>query len=94
MENFLQNAAIAAIGALAGAFCLCMLPAGRTRKFCRFTVSLILVLILLAAPMKWEEIQFSQLNAQEEQVEYTEENKSYEAIIWDVYNEEFENKNK
>ena len=83
METFLQNAAIAAIGALAGEFCLCMLPAGSTRKFCRLT-----------APMKWEEIQFPQLNAQEEQVEYTEENKSYEAIIWDVYNEELENKNK
>ena len=94
METLLQNAAVAAIGALAGEFCLCMLPAGSTRKFCRFAVSLMLILILLAAPMELGEIDFPQLKEESRQTEYAEQNKSYEEIIWDVYNGELENKNK
>ena len=94
METLLQNAAVAAIGALAGEFFLCMLPAGSTRKFCRFAVSLMLILILLAAPMKLGEIDFPQLKEESRQTEYAEQNKSYEEIIWDVYNGELENKNK
>ncbi len=94
MESFLQTAVIAVIGAMAGEFCLCMLPTGGTRKFCRFIVGLVLVLILLSAPLNIDETQLNEILQTQQETVLPNQNKSYEEMIWDVYNEELENKNK
>lgn len=87
MEQLMHGAAMAAICAVAGEFCLCLLPAGGTRKFCRFVIGLILACMLLAMPLRLEEIHFPEIEEQKEQ------QKSYEEIIWDVYHDRWENMN-
>ena len=95
MEEILEKLAVVVIAAMAGEFCLYLLPGGRMRGVCRFAAAIVGAMLLLTLP--WGEAgegQILQVLEEASVQEQPAEAKSYGEIIWDVYLREWENRNR
>ena len=90
MQRCLEGAAVVVCCALAGEFCLYLLPGKGRARVCRFVAALMLLVQLLSVvtgtdfPGFWEYPQYA------EETQILPE--AYEATIWDVYNNCLKNK--
>ena len=94
MQEILENIALVVIAAMAGEFCLCLLPGGRMRGVCRFAAAIVGAMLLLSIP--WGEAGEAWLQEMTENVSTpapAADAKSYGELIWDVYRREWENRN-
>ncbi len=92
MEGILEKISGFACTMLALQMVMTLLPGGNMRKFCKFVISMVAVVIFLGSVLAKGEFRLD-LAFQQQSEPAGADMSEYEGIIFDVYNSQLENNN-